>query len=103
MLAFDGNGFVDFRSSARAYMLSESDFATMDSIKSLLKRNSYSELFSIDSHLLMLDSIRKKISLMCAGEASSGSINWNAREQISEVKEVMKNLRELRQRFFLSL
>ena len=100
MLAFDGNGFVDFRSATQAFTLSDSDFSTIKSIKSLLKRNSYSELFSVDSHLLLLDSIRKKISVLSAGEASDGIINWSAREQILEVKDVMKDLRELRQRFF---
>jgi hypothetical protein len=103
MLKFDGNGFIDFRSSVQACTLSESDFATVKSIKSLLKRDSYSELFSIDSHLLLLDSIRKKMSVISAGEASCGIINWSAREQISDVKDVMKTLRELRHRFFTAL
>lgn len=86
----------------KAYSLGEHDFVTIRTIKSLLAGNSYKDLFTLDNHLLILESIRRRLSLISAGETSMGIANWNARQHISELKELISKLGEFRRKLFLS-
>ena len=87
----------------QAYWLTERDFTMINTVKMLLTKKAYTELFMLDSHLLLLESIKRRLSVISMGEISNGLVNWDVRHHISELRELMGNLRKLRKDLFLAL
>tara|TARA_Y100000310_G_scaffold229168_1_gene231557 strand:+ start:37683 stop:38114 length:432 start_codon:yes stop_codon:yes gene_type:complete len=90
-------------SKQQAYVLNEYDLTAITAIKSFLTKNAYRELFTVDNHVLLLESIRKKLSLINAGETNVGLLNWGVRQHLTELKELMSKLHKIRQQMFLVL
>ena len=104
MLFADESGFgMQSDRNAGAYALSDSDHTTINVIKHLLKKDAYKELFTLDSHLLLLETMKRKFSVISAGETYNGLSNWGLREHIFELKDVISELRTLRERLFNSI
>ena len=86
----------------RAYRMSRTEFVTLATIKDILNDNSYGDLFSLESHLQLLESIRKRLSIIVAAEAHSGMVNWSLKQQIEDINELVSKLQEARQKLFVS-
>jgi len=102
MLSDNGSGF-EVTNGGQAYTLSHSDHTTISSIKTLLISKAYKELFTVDNHLLLLESIKRRLSIICAGETSTGLMNWDLKQHISDLRELMNNLRQIRREMLVSL
>ena len=89
-----------FSGQMQAYNLSEEESAMMGAVKGLLSKGAYTELFTIDTHLLRLDEVRKKLSLISASEFRTGLFNWSLRQNIEDLRAMILQLKNLRSFMF---
>ncbi len=87
----------------KAYTLSNRDQTFVTAVSNRLQTIAYHELFSVDNHLLTLDSMRKKLTLIAAGERRQGMHNWVVRQNIHEINSLISRLYSVRKTLFSKL
>lgn len=86
--------------NAYPYVMDSTDSGFLSTVKKMLSGNYYHELFTLDNHLLHLDSIRKHLSMMLAAEKRGGVMNWALRENVNEVDSLLGELQKLKNGMF---
>ena len=87
----------------KAYSMPQTELNFVQCVRELVKSDSYQELFSVDNHLVALEDIRRKLTMITLTEAHTGIMNWNLKEKISDINDLLARLQQKRRLLFLDL
>ena len=87
---------LDEIANKKVYAINSDDFQIISYVKNFLENRTYNEPFTVESHLISLDSIRKHLSFISVAETRSGRTNWKLMHQITELKELIEELRSIK-------
>ena len=87
---------IDEITNRKGYTINNNDCQAISYVKDFLENKTYKEPFTVDSHLISLRDIRKHLSFISAAETRSGRTNWNLLRQITELKNLIAELKNVK-------